>query len=78
MSNGREIIGCQNSLLWDKKTSQKTKKRLVKAMVESGNCYGFEVWILKREKQRKLLALEMNCLRSAKYSILQKNLKNHH
>ena len=29
-------------------------------MVESVACYGCEVWLLKREKQRKLLVLEMD------------------
>ena len=31
-------------------------------MVESVVCYGCEVWLLKREEQRKLLALEMDYL----------------
>ena len=32
-------------------------------MVQSVACYGYEVWILKREEQRKLLALEIDYLR---------------
>ena len=40
-----------------------TKKRPGKAMVESVACYGSEVWSLKTEEQRKLLALEMDYLR---------------
>ena len=52
-----------------------TKKRLGKAMVESAACYGCAVWLLKREEQRKLLALGMDYLRrSAKVSSLQKIL----
>ena len=36
-------------------------------------CYGCEVWLLKTEEQRKLLALEMDYLRrSARVSRLQK------
>ena len=36
-------------------------------------CYGCEVWLLKTEKQRKRLALEMDYLRrSARVSRLQK------
>ena len=31
-------------------------------MVESMACYGREVWLLKTEEQRKLLALEMHYL----------------
>ena len=42
-------------------------------MVESVACYGCEVWLLKTEEQRKLLALEMDYLRrSARVSRLQK------
>ena len=32
-------------------------------MVKSVACYGYRVWLLKREEQRKLLALEMDFLR---------------
>ena len=36
-------------------------------------CYGYEVWLLNREEQRKLLALEIDYLRrSARVSRLQK------
>ena len=46
---------------------------LGKAIVESVACYGCEVWLLKTEEQRKLLALEMDYLkRSASVSRLQK------
>ena len=42
-------------------------------MVESVAFYGCEVWLLKTEEQRKLLALEMDYLkRSARVSMLQK------
>ena len=41
-------------------------------MVESVACYGCEVWLLKTEEQRKLLALEIDYLRrSARVSRLQ-------
>ena len=62
-----------NSLWWDKNISLDTKKRLGKAIVEPVACYGCEVWLLKTEEQRKLLALEMDYLRrSARVSRLQK------
>ena len=49
------------------------KMRLGKAMVESVACYECEVWLLKTEEQRKLLALEMDYLRrSTTVSRLQK------
>ena len=41
-------------------------------MVESVAYYGCEVWLLKTEEQRKLLALEMYYLRSTRLSRLQK------
>ena len=42
-------------------------------MIEAVAYYGCEVWLLKREKQRKLLALAMDYLRrSARVSRLQK------
>ena len=42
-------------------------------MVELVACYGCEVWLVKRLKQRKLFALEMDYLRrSATVSSLQK------
>ena len=36
-------------------------------------CYGCEVWLIKTEEQRKVLALEMDYLRSARVSSLQKS-----
>ena len=60
---GRQIVGCLNSLWWDKNISLDTKKRLGKAMVEQVACYGCEVWLLKTEEQRKQVT---------------KNSKHHH
>ena len=57
---GRQIIGCMNSLWCDKNISLDTKKRLGNVMVESVACYGCEVWLLRREEQRKLLPLEID------------------
>ena len=49
------------------------KTLLGEAMVESVSFYGCEVWILKREEQRKLLALEIDySIKSARVSRLQK------
>ena len=43
-------------------------------MVESVACYGCEVWLLKTEEQRKLLALDMDYLRmSASVQITEKS-----
>ena len=46
---GRQIIGCLNSLRWDKNISLDTKKRFGKSMVESVACYECEIRLLKRE-----------------------------
>ena len=62
-NNKKQIIGCLNSLWWDKNISLDTKKRLGKAIVASVAYYGCEVWLLKTEEQRKLLALEMDYFR---------------
>ena len=48
------IIEGQKYISEDKK---KKKNLLGKAEVESIACYGCEVWLFKREEQRKLLAL---------------------
>ena len=64
-------------ILWrDKNISLDTKKRLGKAVIESVACYWCEVWLLKTEEQRKLLALEMDYLRSARESGLQTKVLN--
>ena len=41
-------------------------------MVESVACYGCEVWLLKTEEQKKLLALEMDYLRRSAKILRQK------
>jgi len=57
----------------DKNISLNTQNNLGKAVIESVACYGCELWLLKTEEQRKLLALEMDYLRrSARVSRLQK------
>ena len=62
-----------------KNISLNTKKQLGKAVVESVACYGCEIWLLKTEGQRKLLALEMDYLRrSPRVSRLKKNPIHHH
>ena len=52
--------------------SLEKKMRLGKSVFESVVYYGYEVWLLKREEQRKLLTLEIDYLRkSARVSKLQ-------
>ena len=46
-------------------------------MIESVACYGCEVWLLKTEEQRKLLALKMDYLRrSARVTQATENPKH--
>ena len=60
------IICCLNSLWWENIHLWGQKKT-----VKSVACYGCEVWLLKREEQRKLLSLEIDYLsKSASVSTL--------
>ena len=71
--SARKVIGSLNMLWWDKHISSKNKKRIGQTMVESVLCYGSEIWALKEEDKRKLLAIEMDYLRrSARVSRLQR------
>lgn len=69
----RKIIGCLNSLWWDRNISQKNKKRVGRVMVESVLTYGSEVWTVGAELRRRLIAVEMDYLRrSARISRLER------
>lgn len=72
IQEGRKIIGCLNSLWWDRNISNHTKKRIGKTMVESTLCYGSEIWTINADLKRRLNAVEMDYLRrSARTSRLQ-------
>jgi hypothetical protein len=45
-------------------------------MVELVAWYGCELWLLKREEQRKLLALEIDYVRSARVCRFSKKILN--
>lgn len=73
ITESRKIIGCLNSLWWDKNISRKNKKRIVKTLVESVLCYGSEIWVMNADLERRLKATEMDYLRrSARVSRLQR------
>ena len=53
-------------------------KKVGKTMIASVAFYGFEIWLLKRYKQRKSLTLELASLRKLARARITKNLKHHH
>ena len=60
IGQGRAVIGQINSLLWNKKISNKTKTSLYKCLVEPITTYGAETWELRKRDKDRLLALEMD------------------
>ena len=65
IKNSVSLLSCQTSYNTSYTISLDTKKWLGKAMVEWVAWYTCEVWLLKTEEQRKLLALEIDYLRSS-------------
>lgn len=63
IQNNKKVIGCFNSLWWDRNIPSKTKKRPVRTLGESVLCYGSELWTLGSDTKRKIQAVEMNYLR---------------
>ncbi|XP_030758926.1 uncharacterized protein LOC115884471 [Sitophilus oryzae] len=63
IQNAKRVIGCLNSVWWDRHISKRNKKRLGQSLVESVLCYGCEVWTVNSDLRRKLLATEMEYLR---------------
>ena len=51
ISKGRQIIGCLNSLWWDKNVSLETKKQLGRAMIYLVACYEYEVQFLRKKNK---------------------------
>lgn len=73
INESRKIIGCLNSLWWDKNIRRGNKKRIGRTLVESVLCYGSEVWVLNADLERRLQAVEMDYLRrSARVSRIQR------
>lgn len=63
MEKSRKVLGCLNSIWWDKNISKSTKVRIGKTLVESVLTYGSEVWTMSAAVKRKLNAIEMDYLR---------------
>lgn len=63
IQNAKRVIGCLNSVWWDRHISKRNKKRLGQSLVESVLCYGCEVWTVNSDLRRRLLATEMDYLR---------------
>jgi len=57
------VIGRLSKIWKSKDISVKTKVHVYKALVVPTLTYGSECWTLKKEDERKLHSLEMNCLR---------------
>lgn len=73
IQNARRVVGALNSIWWDKHINIKNKKHIGQTMVESVLCYGSEIWALREEDKRRVLAVEMDYLRrSARVSRLQR------
>lgn len=73
IQKSKQVIGCLNSLWWDRNLSATTKKRLGRTLVESVLCYGSELWTLSADAKRKIQVVEMDYLRrSAGISRMEK------
>ena len=71
IGQGRRVIRQLNSLLWNKKIANKTKRTVYKTIVESICTYGSETWELRKSDKNRLLSLEMDYWRrSAGFSKL--------
>jgi hypothetical protein len=76
LQEAKKIIGCLNSLWWDRNIFKKTKKRIGQVMVESTLCYGSEIWTINAETKRRLNAVEMDYLRRSARVSRFKHIKN--
>lgn len=63
IEQSRKVIGCLNSVWWDRNISRDVKKHIGRTMVESVLSYGSEVWTLSAEMKRKINTVEMDYLR---------------
>lgn len=72
IGQGKAIIRQLHPFLWNDSIKEKTKKHIYSTIFESCVTYGAEVWVINKNMQNKLLALEMDFWRrSAKISRLQ-------
>ncbi|XP_071644241.1 uncharacterized protein [Temnothorax longispinosus] len=63
IEQSRKVLGCLNSVWWDKNISARAKKHIGRSMVEAVLCYGCEVWSLNADTRRRINAVEMDYLR---------------
>ncbi|KAK4876924.1 hypothetical protein RN001_009430 [Aquatica leii] len=63
VQSARKAIGTLNAIWWDKHISKKNKKRIGQTMVKKVLGYGSEVWTIKEDDKRKIMAVEMDHLR---------------
>nr|CAI5864969.1 unnamed protein product [Callosobruchus analis] len=63
INRGRAVTRTINSLLWNKKITRATKKRMYSSLVQSVTLYGSELWDVTKASKNKLMATEMDFLR---------------
>jgi hypothetical protein len=76
INNARKVIGMLNSILWSSNILGKTKTLIYKSTVESIMLYVSETWTLKRTKQNKLLAAEMDYWRRSARKSRRERIRN--
>lgn len=73
VEQGKKVVGCLNSIWWDKHIRKEVKKRIGRTMVESVMTYGAEVWTMGAEEKRRINTVEMDYLRrSARKSRIER------
>lgn len=76
IQNARKVIGALNSIWWEKGITKKNKRRIGQVMVETVLCYGSEVWTLREEEKKKVLAVEMDYLRRSSRTSRRERVTN--
>ena len=64
MAEARRNAGALKSLWKRRNVSREAKVGMFEGIVEPSLLYGSEVWVLNKSEQRKVEAVEMDCLRS--------------
>ena len=64
IGNGARVIGLLYELVWKwKKLSRRTKLRICNAIVAPTLVYGSEAWVLNKQQESAIKAVEMRVLR---------------
>lgn len=57
---GKYTIGALNGILWDQQIRKETKRKIFNTIIRSIITYGSEVWTLKSQIEKRLMATEMD------------------